>query len=369
MTEGNNAWRTIARELLPRKETEIWKYSTDIKDIKQFFIFENTIWELIWEAWVQFLQTQRNGIAKEEIKKQRLTLNSKIRIDNKVISSNQLEKFGILNINDMYDDDSKTFLKYEQMKDKFGNFGSFLMYYAVQNAIPKEWKHSLKGEQNISDGIIPLEVIESCEKQCKIAKFVYQQIVQSQQVQDNARIKWNQELGIDLNQVEWENIRIENEKIVKSSKLKDFQYRLLSARITTNIRRARYQDVSPTCEFCKTELETILHVMYECKMVKSIWNALTKWLKYFFQMDMKNEIDKKVIICNNYKGKWKGFVNTCILIAKQHIYAKKCQQQKLQFIEITTKIHEMYLDEKYIAYKNNKMKTFEKKWKVYECIT
>ena len=55
-----------------------------------------------------------------------------------------------------------------------------------------------------------------------------------------------------------------------------------------------------------------------------------------------------------------------MLVAKQHIYAKKCHGNVPVFIDITTKIHGMYLDEKFIACKNKKYKKFNKIWRMYE---
>ena len=69
--------------------------------------------------------------------------------------------------------------------------------------------------------------------------------------------------------------------------------------------------------------------MYECKYIQPIWTALKKWFNYFFKI--KEHFTPHVIICNDFQGKSKDLINTCILITKQYIYVKKCLQQGLNF--------------------------------------
>ena len=61
--------------------------------------------------------------------------------------------------------------------------------------------------------------------------------------------------------------------------------------------------------------------MYECKYIQPIWTALKKWFNYFFKI--KVHFTPHVIICNDFQGKSKDLINTCILITKQYIYVKK----------------------------------------------
>ena len=133
-------------------------------------------------------------------------------------------------------------------------------------------------------------------------------------------------------------------------KLRDFQYRLLTNRLMTNTLRSKWiSDVSPLCELCKKELETPLHLLCTCENVQKLWKAIGKWLKYFFQIDLN--CNDQMIVYNNYKGKDKKFVNTCILVMKQYIYASKCLGKVPNFRNFTSKINEIYLDESYIAAK------------------
>ena len=86
--------------------------------------------------------------------------------------------------------------------------------------------------------------------------------------------------------------------------------------------------------------------------------------KYWF--DINVEWTPQLVVFTNYEGPHSSFVNTCILITKQYIYAQKCQKQTLNFMQITSKIHMMYIDEKFIATKNKKIHKNNKKWLIYQ---
>ena len=120
------------------------------------------------------------------------------------------------------------------------------------------------------------------------------------------------------------------------------------------------------CDLCKIEKETQLHLMCKCSKVIPIWKAYKRWVKHF--LDFEIRLDNSTIVLNNYKGPHSLLINQIILIIKQYIYMSKCKKQKLNFVEIMKRTHEMYLDEKFICQSNNNknVKSFNKKWKGYE---
>ena len=76
-----------------------------------------------------------------------------------------------------------------------------------------------------------------------------------------------------------------------------------------------------------------------------------------------------LILLNNYTGKHSLIINILIVILKQYIYATKCHGNKtLDFNEFMSKVSHRYLLDKHIAYKNQRIKQFYKKWgKWFKC--
>ena len=119
---------------------------------------------------------------------------------------------------------------------------------------------------------------------------------------------WEMELKISIDDGVWENMNENTFKMIGSTKLQYFQYRLTNRIITTNLRRAKWDpDIDPKCTFCREELETSLHIFYECKQVKLIWEAFKVWLKK--KGNISWEIESNSILFPIYISRAKKRVN------------------------------------------------------------
>ena len=59
---------------------------------------------------------------------------------------------------------------------------------------------------------------------------------------------WNNVFQMSMDQAEWQAIRQKNYYVSMSVKLRDFQYRLISNKITTNLLRSKWNpEVDPQC--------------------------------------------------------------------------------------------------------------------------
>ena len=93
-------------------------------------------------------------------------------------------------------------------------------------------------------------------------------------VTDPAIAKWELELNVKLDDI-WKEIRLYPFQITLCTKLRYFQYRILSNRLTTNVKRKMYNpDISDICFFCSRHRETVIHIMWECKEVKKTMESI-----------------------------------------------------------------------------------------------
>ena len=157
---------------------------------------------------------------------------------------------------------------------------------------------------------------------------------------------------------------IEFRKNVYAVKLQNFQYRILTRSLTTNYKCSKWHpEVSPLCTFCNEKVETMVHLLFDCILVRKLWKALERWVKYFMKLEVKFEVE--LVILNHYKGPQKRLINTFIIVMKQFIYAQKCFGNIPYFKDFVQRIVKWYHVEKQMAIKDNKFKFFAKKWKVY----
>ena len=153
-------------------------------------------------------------------------------------------------------------------------------------------------------------------------------------------------------------------KLVKASKLRNFQFRLINRILTTNTLRNKWnKQISPLCYYCKIAKETVLHLLVECPYVANCWKNLTRWLNYFLECNV--DFSPQMIIYNNYNGKHKELINLFIIVMKQYVYATKCMSTNLNFQEYIEKINYWFEIERCHAIKNNYYSRFVRKWKCY----
>ena len=181
---------------------------------------------------------------------------------------------------------------------------------------------------------------------------------------DPARIKWQTELKTLIDEKEWSNIRVTPFTITLNTKLRYFQFRLLSNRLVTNTLRNRWcSNISELCSFCNKDKETVCHLLWTCEISAGIWKNFFKWFNYIH--DTSVIISLKIVVLNNYIGQYADLINLCILIAKQYLYACKCLQDTPRVDQLIKRIFTNYFLEKTVATNTNSKAKFYKKWSLF----
>ena len=359
-THRNRAWVNIAEYYTRCPLQQIWKGNLNPKDIKNIFK-EMPILRDIAQAWHQLTYT--NSHTKTDVLTQSLWMNSHIRIKGTPVYMTELINYGIEQVQHIFLVDAKRFCTIPEIIDMYGPIQNFMSYLSIKEAIPAKWKQVLKSNQSISYENTWYEKSLTLTKLSREAYLILR--TKRAPHHDKALSKWNVVLDIDISEDEWKKIRTHMFTVALTTKLRDFQMRLLSHRIVTNINRNRSDPtISQYCTFCNVELETTIHMLYDCKHVITIWKTLEKWLCYFLKIPVN--ITREVAIMNNVCGPFNCLINMHILICKQTIYAYKCKGEIPKFIYILSKVRDTYFDEDFIAQSLDKSYIHNKKWALYK---
>ena len=303
---------------------------------------------------------QPNSI--DEIVNQIIWYNTGIQINGSPINIPKIREKGITYIRDIYDFHKKGFKTIEMLEYDFGlSTKYFLEYRAIIDAIPRNWKNSLRNE-TFDQMYVQDSLVQQIIEKPKVSKYLYDLLLSKEYPPKyGAMYVWNENIQISIEEEQWDKIRLSGHKLTISVKLRYFQMRLLANKITTNYNRARWDaTVSPFCKqaSCQGETpDTIMHVLYKCSKAKTLWEKLKKWCKYVLDIDMK--IDQRIVILNDYKGAQSWLINTVILVTKQYLYASYCLNENPNFMVLISKIVELYRAEKELAGNNKK---HVKKW-------
>ena len=268
---------------------------------------------------------------------------------------------GILTMANIVLPNEKRFKTFAQIQEEY-HVQNYIPYLSLIKAIPREWKTTIG--KGIQDDNIE-NIVTLVKNRLDVTKKVYWRYIRSRQGNDAPYLVWARQLPECVTMDQWEKSRISCFKISLDTKLRYFQYRLLSCKLVTNSLRHRWDNtVSPLCYFCKEKEEVVMHILYECKIVKKLWSHVEKWLKYILKYPVDLSIND--IILNNVTGKNGWFINTVILVTKQYIYATKCLKKELNARHVTQRVHNIYVIEKWIANSKDKSKKHEGKWQMYK---
>ena len=92
-----------------------------------------------------------------------------------------------------------------------------------------------------------------------------------------SEIKWNEQFSNE--HLYWKNIYLATFKSTNGIRLRSFQCKFLMRIIPTNQFLAKCQIVnSSLCEFCNMEIETVLHLFWECTFIQQFWASLSDFL-------------------------------------------------------------------------------------------
>lgn len=246
----------------------------------------------------------------------------------------------------------------------FGRVTDFVTYYKVIKAIPWNWKILLKqNTASRSTLSVKVWVDEYRHTRLKLSHFCYQYVRDVQTI-DNSALKtiWQHDLKQPtLTQKDFDSLFLKIDKITPSTKLRYFQYRILTKSLMTNVRVAKFDPaVTEYCSFCQSEKEMVVHLFWYCQKITKIWKMLKKWLQHFYDVKVTFAVDN-VMLCN-LSGRNSKLLNTFILITKFYIYRCKTQQVQLVLKDLIADITKYKSIEKTIAQKNDTLYKYARKW-------
>lgn len=359
-------WAKLVYSELPVKDELLWRCNISPQDIKRNF--RSSIWLEVWVAWAGFNHSEPNSVP--EILDQVIYYNSFIKRNKKMFLPLGWQDLNVKYIRDIYDEHSETFLSYQQFCNVTNNTGqiSVLAYTSLVNSIPQSWRRKLREHYDPSEFLTYKNNIEVLMKQNQPSSYYYQKKRNQNSSLDAVPTVWSHDLDINIDEADWNKVCLAAIRTSICPKLRYFQYRLTQRRLVTNYLRNKWDNrISPNCSFCGNHTETVTHILWNCVVVKRLWDALFRWLKYIckirdFELE-EESIEFAILLCA-FKGRNRDFINTICLITKQYIYKQKCMNHKLNLLQlITCIINYQRIEKDIVKYKSKKtIDKHNRKW-------
>ena len=319
-------------------------------------------------AWT--LLSEDNPSSSSEIANQVIWNNQFICIGSKSIYNSRLIDLGIVRIGDLYDTRGEFKSNKEPLYSTLSPVEHFLLF-SLFNAFPQEWRKILKTNKNSISSKTHDLIQTDFELRIEGKKVNFQNL-KSKSLYDNfvskissiptAQKKYNEAFSTHTFQLDWGKIYLLPFKTTLDTKLREFQYKILNRILYTNKMLFKFKKVvSPLCDFCEKELETIEHLFFHCTKVSTFWDELKVVLNSLdiaIRFDIKNVLFG-ILDADNISI----LVNYILLESKYFIYRCKLNKGSLCVRLLVDKFRKTFQTERFIAKKNNKIHFHNKKWK------
>ena len=161
--------------------------------------------------------------------------------------------------------------------------------------------------------------------------------------------------------VDWEEIYSLPFTVTIETKIREFQYKILSNITFTNQKLFKLKMIeSLLCTFCKRETESLEHLFFYCYVTKFFWEAFCSWL---IECSIALQPLTHYIVFGIFNVE-KDFdiLNHVVLAAKLYIYKCKLNNVNPSLQAYKAKIRGVYQIEKRIATSRNKLTKHFRKW-------
>ena len=356
------AWKNMTKLIIPGDGLSFWEGNLNLNDCELLLKRKCSFWSSVAKSWSLYNFNIPRDI--QGIMNQSIWFNSFLKINKKPVFYKPFYDRGITKIFHLVDDDGHL-LDYYALVQKYNIDGNHLMFYnSIRSAIPQWWKVEIQNHiQNYPTHEVHLSNLDKVKASDKASKLVYEKLIESNDSStlDKLRAKWNEDLGIELNN---DDIACAFKACYSSTispKLRVFQFRMVHRNIVTNknLYDWKIKDTN-LCTFCNEEVETHIHLFWECTFTAQIWDRLFNWINHVSQTNINFTL-KQIMLGiedpNNF-----SVYNTIFIITKQFLYSSRCYEEIPIFEKLQVKIKEMYQVEKYIASKRNKLNFHNQKW-------
>lgn len=208
---------------------------------------------------------------------QPLWYNNNIKIGGKVVFLRQWSKKGINFLYDLCNERGQFVMQYEEFCEKFSFYPPITTFYGVRNAILSTWR-DIRNEQVkfvLPACPKPLYYILT-NKQRGISIYIF---IKNLKVSYKYQNKWQYDLEMLEDNTWWKKVYVMPSRSTMDVKARWFQYRIIHRIICTNtyLHIIKIKN-SPNCTFCNRDVETILHLFWECRIVNTFWQDLIAYI-------------------------------------------------------------------------------------------
>ena len=296
-----------------------------------------------------------------DILNQNIWFNSHITINNQLLFYINWFRAGIQQVSDLFNSDGE-FLSLNIIGEKYKIKVDFLNWHAIKKAIPENWVSTIKLEKGKREQVINNKRLEELKDSIKGSKLIYSKLMVFEYlIPIETFSKWANELDLDyLDEKYWleacQNIRINT----VSTSHRTFQIRYYNRILATNEKLCKMGIIENNkCNFCDEEIESLVHMFWNCKIIKIFWTKILAWIASVIDTKIVFKVEEILFHCPLQEPLPFNFLFS---LARQHIYFCRNKQTTPNLFNYINFLNVTKQTEFVIARKNNTIVKFSKKW-------
>ena len=213
--------------------------------------------------------------------------------------------------------------------------------------IKSHLSYNLPNFTPLSSEII-LNGINIIDKKCD-NKHIRKSLQQRDRIAPRGKFFWNPL----VKDIIWKKAWLLPHKYCITNKIKETHFKILHKIYPTNVFISKYTDLSSSCSFCNNEDETLVHLFFDCNIVKRFLADLSFYL--FSQQDPYVFSLKDIFFYyeNSSDPSFEFLVNFFLLHAKFFIHKQKWKKMQPLFMIFTLEMSSLLNSLKLVNNKKN----------------
>ena len=341
LVQSNSKWKTLIYHIYPTLNNITHYGDKFIHNLSKEI--NNPFWKNVFTFFYEF-HSRFKILSTKELKATCFQLNTAFNINNKPINNIHFKRANVFFIHQLMDND--LFLTHEAFVRKFNAQVDYLTYYSIIRCI----KSSIDLESlEVDNTYLKYQpALNAILKQKRGASLIYKNFVNFS-TDCKGKLKSANLTGIKGE--DWLTSFSILKFTTQDTKLRWLQFRILHLTLTTNRFVSKFKiDQTDLCTFCNKKSETILHLLWECSIVKDFWDKLLLLLKNRCFHANHLVFNVKLIFYGHCEYIFTDAVlDKIILLAKMFIYRNKVQGQILNIQNFIRYVYERYTIEKQIS--------------------
>lgn len=324
--ENHAPWKVLVSDVLEEfGQDKFWHFTSNgLKTLSGKF---NPFWKDVVNAWSSVRVDLPT--APEEILSQPLWHNERIKIGGRPVFFTRCARANVFFINDLVREDG-SLLSLAEFRNTYNIHINFLEFYGLLRAIPENWMRTLRENPvNKLEEIFDKHILLLCVNR-KVSKPFYNLFLQNVFEKPlKSQKKWSYDLGLSEEYENWDIIYQTAFRYMLNTKLQSFQYKI-------NLRILYTNSLLLKCGLCETELcsycfevkETLLHLFYECPVVRSLWLQFAENMSRCGITVNIAPFECTLGVLNHPNCE---ILNTCLIIIRYYIYVCRIRKEMINW--------------------------------------